>query len=208
MIEESIMARIATITNDQILKAAQAEFLAHGIRATSAAIARRAGVSSGILFQRFGTKEALFAAAMNTGNNAGEQSRQFDPRQRAGKGSVQKTLIEIGEILLDRFFFTVPNQMMAWANPRPGRGESMAEQYRERGVRGQKVLVEYLRAEAALKRIRLVDPFVVAQTFGGALWFFAFEQVTGAKLRDTSKSPSRSEFVRQLVDTLWKGLRP
>ena len=59
------MSRTATITNDQILEAARAEFLEHGIRATSSAIAKRAGVSSGILFQRFGTKEALFAAAMN-----------------------------------------------------------------------------------------------------------------------------------------------
>jgi len=202
------MARTATITNNQILKAAQTEFLAHGIRATSAAIALRAGVSSGILFQRFGTKEALFAAAMNAGNNAGEQPRQFDPRERAGKGSVQKTLIEIGEILLDRFFIIVPNQMMAWANPGPERGESMADQYRGRGIRGQKVLVEYLQGEAALKRIRLIDPFVVAQTFGGAHWFFAFEQVTGAKLRETGKQLSRGEFVRRLVAMLWKGLCP
>jgi len=202
------MARTATITNNQILKAAQAEFLEHGIRATSAAIARRAGVSSGILFQRFGTKEALFAAAMNVGSNANNQGRQSDLRDRVGKGSVKETLIEIGEMLLDRFFITVPSQIMAWANSGPKRGESMAVQYQERGIRGQKILVEYLRAEAALKRIRSVDPFVVAQTFGGALWFFAFEQVTGAKLRETTKQPSRGEFVRRLVAVLWDGLSP
>jgi AcrR family transcriptional regulator len=208
MIEESIMARTTTITNNQILQAAQVEFLEHGIRATTVGIARRAGVSQGILFHRFGSKEALFAAAMNVGNDANNQTRQSDLRDRVGKGSVNETLIKIGEILLDRFFNTVPNQIMAWANPGSKRGESMANQYRERGVRGQKVLVEYLRAEARLKRIRLVDPFVVAQTFGGALWFFAFEQVTGAKLRGPDKPPSRSEFVHQLVSILWKGLRP
>jgi AcrR family transcriptional regulator len=202
------MARTATITNDQILKAAQAEFLAHGIRATSAAIARRARVSSGMIFKRFGSKEALFAAAMNVGNGAIDQDPEPDLQDRVGKGSVQKTLIEIGEMLLDSFFVAIPNLMMAWANPGPDRRENMADYYRERGVRGQRILVDYLQAEAALKRIRLVDPYTVAQTFGGALWSFAFEQVAGANLRDKGNSPSRSEFARRLVDTLWKGLRP
>ena len=219
--EQSIMSRTATITNERLLQAAQAEFLDRGIRATSVAIARRAGVSPGILFHRFGSKEALFAAAMNLGSDAG---RPFDLMSRVGKGSVQETLVELGELLLDRFFVVVPSQLMAWANPGPGRvpagagrprktaagrgGANPAEQFRFSGVRGQRQLAEYLRAEARQKRIRAVDPFVVAQTFSGALWFFAFEQVSGAKLRRTDEPPSRSEFVRRLVDTLWRGLQP
>jgi AcrR family transcriptional regulator len=208
------MARTATITDERLLEAARAEFLEHGIRATSAAIARRAGVSSGILFHRFGSKEALFAAAMKVGTEGDQREIPFDLRARVGKGAVKDTLVDIGELLLDRFFVVVPAQLMAWANPNPNpdpapeRGTTMAEGYRDKGIRGQQILVEYLRAEARLKRVRLVDPFVVAQTFGGALWFFAFEQVSGAKLRGTERTPSRKEFVRQLVDTLWSGLQP
>jgi AcrR family transcriptional regulator len=204
------MARIATIDNELLLEAARVEFLARGMRATAAEIARRASVSPGTLFHRFGTKAALFAAAMSeeTGHNAARQGIPFDFRGRVGKGSVQKAMTEFGEMLLDRFFLVVPSQVMAWANRDAGGGQSVAEQFRERGVRGQRIFVEYLRAEAELKRVRLVDPFVVAQTFSGALWFFAFEQVTQANLRVTDKSPSRSEFVRQLVDTLWSGLQP
>ena len=66
--EQSIMPRTQTITDERLLQAARAEFLEHGINVTSAAIARRAGVSPGILFHRFGSKEALFAAAMNVEN--------------------------------------------------------------------------------------------------------------------------------------------
>ena len=207
---EATMARTTTIDNNRLLQAAQAEFLEHGMRATAAAIARRAGVSPGILFHRFGTKEALFAAAMSEGDahDAARQPIRFDFRERVGKGSVRETLTEMGEQLLDRFFLVVPNQVMVWANRDAADGQSVADQFREKGVRGQRVFVEYLRAEAELKRVRLVDPFVVAHTFSGALWFFAFEQVTGAKLRATDKSPSRSEFVRRLVDTLWTGLQP
>lgn len=202
------MARTATIEDERLLAAAREEFLAHGIRATVAAIARRAGVSPGILFHRFGSKEALFAAALSEGGDATQMPLPIDLRARVGKGVVEETLTELGELLLDRFFVIVPNQLMAWANPEPERGANVAASYRERGVRGQKLLVEYLRAEARLNRIRLVDPFVVAQTFSGALWFFAFDQVTGAKLRGSGKPPSRGEFVRRLVDTLWSGLRP
>ena len=202
------MTRPPTITNDRLLHAARTEFLTHGIRATAAAIARRAGVSPGILFHRFGSKEALFAAAMNVGDEAGELATAFELRTRVGKGSVQQTLTHLGELLLDRFFVVVPNHLMAWANPDPERGPSFAEQYRVKGVRGQRVIATYLRAEARRKRIRAVDPFVVAQTFSGALWFFAFEQVIGAKLRATAEPPSRHEFVRRLVDTLWTGLHP
>ena len=206
--EYSVMARPTTITNDQLLEAARQEFLAHGIRATSAAIARRAGVSQGILFHRFGTKEALFAAAMSSEGGASATPLEVNLRNLVGQGSVQQNLIALGERLLDRFFLVVPTQLMAWANPDPERADQPAAQYRNRGIRGQQLFVEYLRGEMRLNRIANVDPFVVAQTFSGALWFFAFEQMSGGRLRRNVPAPSRNEFVRQLVDTLWRGLKP
>ena len=112
---ELIMARTQTISEERLLQAARAEFLEHGINVTSAAIARRAGVSPGILFHRFGSKEALFAAAMNVENDtpsASSPHRLFDLRHRVGKGTVQQTLTDVGEFLLDRFFTVVPNQLM------------------------------------------------------------------------------------------------
>ncbi|HTO72986.1 MAG TPA: helix-turn-helix domain-containing protein [Gemmatimonadales bacterium] len=202
------MARPSTITNDQLLEAARQEFLAHGIRATSAAIARRAGVSQGILFHRFGTKEALFAAAMTSEGGAPATPLDVDLRSLVGQGSVQQNLITLGERLLDRFFLVVPTQLMAWANPDPERADQPAAQYRNRGIRGQQLFVEYLRGEMRRNRVANVDPFVVAQTFSGALWFFAFEQLSGGRLRRNVPAPSRNEFVRQLVDTLWRGLKP
>ncbi len=200
------MSRAQTITDEQLLEAARAEFLDHGIRATSGDIAKRAGVSQGILFHRFGTKEALFAAAMKPEKTMSALPMDFEPR--VGKGTVQKNLIDFGEILLERFFTVLPGQLMAWANPDPKHAAEAAKHFRERGTRGQQVFIEYLCAEEGLKRIRLDDPFLLAQTFSGALWFFAFEQVTGAKLWGKKDAPSRKEFVRRLVDTLWKGLSP
>jgi AcrR family transcriptional regulator len=201
------MARTARIDNDHLLEAARAAFLEHGIRATSVAIARRAGVSPGILFHRFGSKEALFAAAIGEGKDAAREPLHLDLLARVGKGSVKETLTTLGDLLLDRYFLVVPNHLMAWANRDPASRASLAEKYRERGIRRQRVLVEYLRAEAQRQRLRPIDPFVIAQIFCGALWFFAFEQVIVGNQRASAKPPARSEFVRRLVDTLWNGLR-
>jgi AcrR family transcriptional regulator len=205
------MARPVSITDDSMLRAAREEFLAHGIRATSAAIARRAGVSHGILFHRFGSKEALFAAAMQSAEQAA--GPLVDLRSRGGKGDVRETLVELGELLLDRFFVVIPAQVITWANPnsgktaKPGKTVNPVKDFKEKGVRGQRQFAQYLRAEARLKRIRDVDPYVVAQTFSGALWFYAFEQVTGARLRGANAAPERGAFVRQLVDFIWGGLQ-
>ena len=56
------MARTRTISDEQILDAAQAVFLEQGPQATTSAIADRAGISEGTIFKRFPTKQALFFA--------------------------------------------------------------------------------------------------------------------------------------------------
>src|SRR6187551_2653742 len=58
------MARPTTISDERILEAARAVFLEHGIAATTADVARRAGVAEGSIFKRFSTKAELFKAAM------------------------------------------------------------------------------------------------------------------------------------------------
>jgi AcrR family transcriptional regulator len=58
------VARTTTITTEQILTAAREVFLEQGIGATAVDVANRAGISSGSIFKRYPTKEALFFAAM------------------------------------------------------------------------------------------------------------------------------------------------
>ena len=67
------MARPPSISNQQILDAARAVFLAHGLaKASTVDIARRAGVSEGSIFNRFPTKDDLFRAAMDDDLNTAE----------------------------------------------------------------------------------------------------------------------------------------
>ncbi|MBU6161784.1 MAG: TetR family transcriptional regulator, partial [Myxococcales bacterium] len=58
------MARKAVIRDDEILLAAREVFLESGPTATTAEVARRAGVSEGTLFKRYVTKKELIIAAM------------------------------------------------------------------------------------------------------------------------------------------------
>ena len=60
----------AEASREAILNAAVAEFAAHGLHGTSTeSIARRAGVSQPYVFRLFGTKKALFLAAVDRGND-------------------------------------------------------------------------------------------------------------------------------------------
>src|SRR5215831_3772725 len=57
--------RPPTIDSQRLLGVARDVFLERGIRATTLEVAERAGVSEGVLFHRFKSKEALFSAAMD-----------------------------------------------------------------------------------------------------------------------------------------------
>src|SRR6516162_1391376 len=59
------MGRQKTITDDEVLRVARDIFLAHGHTATTREIAQAAGISEAILYQRFGSKNELFFAAMH-----------------------------------------------------------------------------------------------------------------------------------------------
>jgi AcrR family transcriptional regulator len=58
------MGRRRTISDERLLAAARAAFVERGPAASTREIARRARISEGVIFQRFGTKTELFFAAM------------------------------------------------------------------------------------------------------------------------------------------------
>jgi AcrR family transcriptional regulator len=58
------MTRPKTITDDELLAVARKVFRSQGHAATTREIAQKAGISEGILYHRFGSKEDLFFASM------------------------------------------------------------------------------------------------------------------------------------------------
>ena len=59
-----VRGRPITLTDDELLEAARAVFLARGLDATTAEIAKRARISESVIFHRYKTKEALFSAVV------------------------------------------------------------------------------------------------------------------------------------------------
>jgi AcrR family transcriptional regulator len=197
------MGRPITIAEETILTAARELFLKRGLRTTIVDIATRAGVSPGIIFKRYETKEALFSAAMEVRVDA-KEALPIDLDARVGEGRVQDTLIELGTLLVDKFFSIVPLEMMLWSNTQDAPASRELQRSPERAARGMRIVADYLAAEAKLGRVRCDDCEVVAELFIGALWHYAFTHVTLGNVR--RRPVSRQVFVRSAVDSLWSGI--
>ena len=199
------MARPATISDDSLLEAARAVFLEHGIRATSADVARRAGVSEGTLFKRFHTKEQLFHAAMSVSLEGDSAEFVGSLLGRVGKGTLRGQLEEVALLGIAFFRKIVPLHMMSWSSQSRVEGSGpYNEKGEHRAVEGRRLFEGYFEGERRLGRLRNVDVSVLARAFMGALYnFVAMEVLVGHA--DPLPMPAET-FVRGLVDILLRGI--
>jgi AcrR family transcriptional regulator len=202
------MARPAVIADDLLLATAREVFLRRGLRATTAEIAEQAGVSQGILFKRFKSKQALFRAAMNVDGDPA-QPLPINLDERVGRGKVEDTLRDLGNLLVKKFFGIIPATMMDWSNSREDEKAKSGKECisgPERAVIGLQLIAHYLSREVELGRLRCTNCEILAQAFVGALWHYAFLQVT---LGEVHKKPiTPSQYVDGVVRTLMTGIAP
>jgi AcrR family transcriptional regulator len=204
------MPRPVSIQDDVILRAAREIFLEKGWDATTSEIAAKAGVSHGIIFKRFKTKQALFQSAMQERSDWGQTIPGL-LNSSLGRKDVETTLVELGSLFVEKFLMLIPTLMMAWSNKQDTENpaESAAAANKERATKALqavKTIAAYLEAEYRLGRIRETDFEVVAQAFVGALWHHAFLQVM---LTDGKSGPAKERrYVRRLVKAMWSGIAP
>lgn len=196
------MARPVSIDEATLLEAAREVFLAKGFSATTAEVAERAGVSEGILFHRFGTKHALFSAAMRPNpDGVFEKLRLAD---RVGKGDLDTSLSEIALELVTFLRSIMPCIMMAWSNRGESGLPSELEAPNPPPIRMIRELARYFEAEIRAGRMRRVDPEIVARAFVGGLMHYVFIETLGAV---HGELPLPAEmYVRGLIDVLTKGV--
>jgi len=196
------MARPRSIDDSVILAAAREVFLEHGFAGTTSEIARRAGVSEGSVFNRFGNKKALFRAAITP--RIEDATWIADLESRVGTGDFIEHLVEIGLGGISFFQKMLPMVMMAWSNagklgenpPLPERGPLEAV--------GR--LARYFEAEIRLGRMRAVDAEIIARTFLAAVHNYAFLEVL---LKKKGQMPlPAGMYIRGVVDSLWNGVAP
>ena len=112
---QPVMPRPVSIQDDLILRAAREIFLEKGLEATTSEIAAKAGVSHGIIFKRFKTKQGLFQSAMREDSDwGGKIALLLNPK--AGGRDVETTLIELGSLFVEKFLLIIPMLMMSWSN--------------------------------------------------------------------------------------------
>lgn len=196
----NVRGRPQTISEEAILDAARDVFREQGHAATTAEIAQRAAVSEGILFYRYKSKEALFAAVLH---------READPPQRlrelskeAGRETVRKNLKAIVETVLDSVMRTHPLFELAITSAASNtiRKALFARPGKPPPEISVELVATYLQGEVRLGRVRNIDAIAVARTiFGGCL-----EYVRSRQFSNETGDPR--VFVRGLVDVLLNGI--
>lgn len=197
------MSRPVTIDDDDLIEAARAVFSELGMRATTAEIARRAGVSEGILFKRFRTKWELFHAVMLAIERAGK--RWTDGlAARVGRGRIRDELESVAHEGIAFFRLLVPLHMMSGSSPEHHEIAKKDWGNTHPALESRRVFEAYFEAEKRLGRIGPVDVEVLARTFLGALYNFVAMEVLTGPLEEHPISDAR--YVRVLVDLLFGGI--
>jgi AcrR family transcriptional regulator len=187
------MSRPVSIQNSTILDAARKVFLAQGFKASTAAIAREAGISEGSLFRHFKTKDDLFLNAMDT-EISGSSWQQL-LKQSEGRGCIRTTLEKAGLQILQHLHIILPRIIMVRSSgilvtgPRNCRGTQMSP-----AIRKLQALAAYFRAEIDLGRLSMTQPEVHAQIFIGSLMHYVLQQTISNFRPATPKT-----YVRTVV---------
>jgi AcrR family transcriptional regulator len=195
------MARPISIQDHVVLEAARKVFLQHGYKATSAQVAREAGVSEGSLFKHFRTKTQLFLSAMQT--ETPRMAWHDRLLKSVGTGNVRALLELAGRQLLQRLQAIIPRIMMMRSSgitPPVDRRRIVEVHPMVYHVR---ILAKYFRGEIARGRLVMADPESQAHAFIGSLAHYVF-----CDTHFDYRPASATAYVRTVVDTTLRAAAP
>jgi AcrR family transcriptional regulator len=193
------MGRAKTIDDEKILRLARRVFREGGHAASTRDIARAAGISQGVLFQRFGSKEALFLRAMTPEQpDLDELLGPYPPR------SARTDLKQIAERLVEYLSTLAPTLLHVLANP--------ALDHRQLRTWHEQLPFSPLLAALSARFERLkedgfigpVDPAASAKLLLAGAHAAALLPI----LDHTEHHNARPPSVESLVNVLWRGLAP
>jgi AcrR family transcriptional regulator len=194
------MARPPKITNDEILAAARQVFLTQGMGASTLEIAELAGISEASIFKRFGTKQALFLAAI------GVTETPTWLKAMSGKvptANIKAELTEICREILAFYQEVLPRVMMMMA---PGSLPPLMKSPPP-PIRDSQVLATFLARAIDLGYLRASDPQTTAHLLVGAINNYTIAQTISTALPE-SETIDPDRFITQLISTIWTGIAP
>ena len=193
------MGRPKTLEDQEILNCARDIFRREGHAASTRDVARSAGISQAVLYQRFGSKEELFFRAM-----APEQADLEGMLGVYRPRNARHDLDRIAERLVERLAELLPVLLHVLAHPHAVRHRLLAL-HQERAFRPLlAALTERFRRLQADRLVTGKDPSAAAWTFLAVAHASAL-----ARLVSHETSPGGGARALQgLLGVLWQGLAP
>lgn len=191
------VGRKKTISDAQLLDVARAAFVEEGFSASTKKIAGLAGVSEGVIFQRFVTKEDLFFAAMIP-PPVDLNGILHHPRAQGLK------LIELVTLSMIEYFRTTLPVLIPLMSHPSFQFEEFARRHPDSPmVTLRRRLVEFIVEQQLAGNIGPVQPGAAAFAIWSAAHAVAFFEAMGAH-----GGKFDAGIVRATVECLWRGLAP
>jgi AcrR family transcriptional regulator len=190
------MPRNKTIADEEILNVARSHFIKQGVKASTKTIAKAVGISEAVIFQRFGTKEDLFFAAMVP------PEAQLDAIfcVKPGEKQVSENLKLISLQIVDYFGEVMPIFLTLISHPSFDM-QTFLQRHTMPAIQLGNKLTEYLNAEADLGRIRKDNVPTAANVLLSYLHNLALSENIGLhQLIDTE------DAISETIEFLWQGL--
>jgi AcrR family transcriptional regulator len=199
------MARPPKITNEAILTAARQVFLVQGVGASTVEIAAIAGISEASIFKRFGTKQALFLAAM--GAETPKWVKEL-PHQ-VPTTAIKTELTDISTQMLDFYRVVLPRVMMMMAQNNMPHPPMMPPP----PIRDTYLLAGFIDRAIAAQHLRPCDGVSIANIVVGSIVNYVIVSNVPSKLPiplpfPTPPTVAPDRFIHTLIETLWHGIAP
>jgi AcrR family transcriptional regulator len=192
------MGRRKTISDDEVLAVARGVFRARGHSASTREVAEAAGISEAVLYQRFGSKDDLFFAAMrpigpDVADLLGPDDLPTDAREY-----LRATVTRIGR----HFAEVIPLALHVMMHPSFDR--AAFARHHPRGHDGLRDgLTRRLAAMGKAGLVAVESPATAARLLIG----IAHDWALSAAMAD-GVTAARTRELREMVDVAWAGLRP
>ena len=194
------MGRPKTIETGDLLAVARKVFREQGHTATTRDVAKAAGISQAVLYQRFKTKDDLFFAALTHDAPGLAGLNEIDPI-----GYEPQTYLAVfGARLKDHFRRVIPTLLTVAAHPKYG--QEMMGQIHRHNRAGEVAAMIVLRVQTWQRagKVRVMDVRAFSHTFIHTLHSMAMLDV----LSGEPDRPTRPEELTGVIDIFWNGLKP
>ncbi|MBZ4415309.1 TetR/AcrR family transcriptional regulator [Myxococcus sp. RHSTA-1-4] len=193
------MGRTKTIDDAAILRIAERLFREKGHAVSTRTVAQEVGISEAVLYQRFGSKDDLFLAAM-TPPPVDVEKLLGSPSPEDMKAHLEEVATRVAEYFVE----LLPTLLHVITHPSLDRPTLVKW---HRGLPFMRLLEEFTARMTRWReegRISQVEPAAAAQNFLAAVHSIAmFETLNGLPRRE-----GRKARIQSLVDVMWSGFEP